>query len=847
MKSSSIAGLLSGLWLAFMPSPSQSASFSGTVVDPERHPLRSVTVAGNVRGRGAITDSLGHFFIVSAEAAPDSPQPGVAQLTHLTFSSVGFAPRRFAVSQLPDTIILSPIYYEGKEITVTANRAKAGVTPVAFENISRDEIMRDYTVGDLPTLLQTSPNLYSYSDAGGGLGYTYTQIRGFDDKRIATYLNGVPLNDPEDQYAYWVDLPDFTSSVSDVQIQRGVGNSLYGDASFGGSINVVSGILGKERMTSVTSGYGEFSSNSKAIGKTTKQTFDYASGLIDGQWAFGGRFSKQKSDGYREQSWVDSWAYHLSLARLDPNMTTELQLFGGPTSLHLAYYGIPRDTPNRRSNPLTYENETDNFNQPHYHLHNTYLLSQNATLYNTLYYIRGRGYFEQYIGDALYSDYNIDSTFTDSLKANGDLIRRQSVAKYQIGWNPRFDLVHSRGSHSLGGSYYFFESDHIGTVEWSENSNRLVLPGHRYYQYYGKKHVASFYAQEYFKITDRLSTQATAQLRYQTYSFNQERFGAFQGYQYDVHWLFLSPRLGFNYLLSDNEESKLNVYTNFALASRTPTDAALYDASDPYITPSFEIDDILLTASGDSAVVFGDPTARSERVYDLEIGSVYRTQKYSFGVNLFRMDFKDEIIPYGGINPSTGQAITVNADGSVRSGIELNGSINLTKPLSLSGSLAFNRYRIKDFVDTIDVYDGTGAFFGQAEVNLNNRRGLGFPDMLGSFVADLHKNSWRLTYRLQMVGKQYLELVNIESLAIEAFTVSSLSAQLTLKNALNIGNLTLSGTIDNLFDLKYERSGYGWNYGVIDPSTGGVTLAGDAEYYVAAERSFYAQLRLELF
>ena len=815
-----------------------AAGLTGQVVDRDGQPIVGVSVVTNVAAIGDITDNDGRFSL--------DDTTGVYRVT---LSSVGYESRQFAVGKIPKQAVLNRTYYRGADITVSASRAEEGVSPVAFENVTRDEIERDYTLGDVPTLLNSTPNLYSWSDGGGKTGYTYTQIRGFDDKRIASYINGVPLNDPEDQYTYWVDMPGFVSSVSDIQVQRGVGNSLYGDASFGGAINVVSSGMDKPRAARVSSGYGEFLDGSNSLGSFYKQTVEYSSGLIDGRWAFTGRFSKQKSDGYRKNSWVDGWAYHFTVARLDPNMTTELQVFGGPMSLHLTYYGTPRDmlAQDRRFNPLTYEDETDNFNQPHFHLHNTIRLSDRSTLRNTLYFIRGDGWYEQYQHGASYIDYNIDTSFTSGAET-GDLVRQQLVAKYQAGWNPRFDIDHDRGRHSLGGSFYYFESEHWGDVLWAQGLSGSIGPRHKYYQYFGKKAVGSIFAQEYYSLTEKLAVQATAQLRYQSYKFDQDAIGAFYGFDYDLDWLFFSPRLGLNYkLINSPGEQEAAIFANFAIASRTPTDAAIYDANDPNVFPSIEIKNVSLTTSGDSVFTFGDPTFRSERVYNAELGSTYRTPRYSFSVNFYWMDFKDEIISYGGVNPSTGRITTVNADGSYRAGIEISADYQIIKALKLSGNFSLNRYRIKDFVDTLDVYDASFNVVGQEVYNFENRTGLAFPEYLGSFVTDYRHNGLRATYRIQLVGKQYMDLLNIDSLAIDPHSVSTVSASYTLGDLFSIGNLTLSGTVSNLFDKKYEQSGYGWNYGYVDNPGASPVILGGAEYYVAAERSFFVEASLELY
>lgn len=826
-------------FLAFPQSRTIAQEITAVVVNPDRNPIPAASIVTDVSGVGTQADEHGQFSLTLRE-----------DVTRITVSSVGYHSRVLLAKNIPDTVVLQPRYYPGENITVTADRARPGVSPISFENVTQDEIQRDYTVGDLPLLLNTTPNFYSFSDGGGQMGYTYTQIRGFDDKRISAYINGVPLNDPEDQYNYWVDLPDFTETVSDVQIQRGVGNSLYGDASFGGSINVVTNVFDQPRRAQVKAGYGEYLSDGASVGKTYKQSVEYSTGLIDGRWAFTGRFSKIRSDGYRIDSWTDAWAYYFALGRLDPDMSTQLMVFGGPQSLRLTFLGIPRSTveTDRRYNPLTYPHETDNFSQPHYHLHNIWQVTEDVTLSNSVYLITGEGHFEQMQNDALYADYNIDTSVTGGVET-GDLVRQQWVDKWQFGWSPRLDIKHRKGNHSIGGSFYYFESDHWGDVTWVEGLTAPIDTRHKYYRYFGKKLVGSLYGQEFYELADRLSTQVTLQLRYQKYDFDQLELGAYAGYDYDVTWLHASPRIGFNYRLIDEPTKRsANVYTNFAIASRTPTDAAIYDASDPYVTPSLEVTSGSLATDAGDDIVFGDPTFDAERVYNLELGGSYRTQRYSFSVNFYWMDFANEIISYGGINPSTGLVGTVNADGSYRAGIELSGKVRASQDITLSGNLSLNRYRIKDFTDTLDVYYlNDPDSVGQHIVTLENRKGLAFPDILANLIADYRIGGLRLTGRVNGVGRQYMEVFNFDSLSIDPYVTASLSASYTIPDFLKAGNLTLSATVDNLFDKRYLTSGYGWNYGWADDPGDTPAIIGEAEYYVAAERSFYTELTWELF
>lgn len=815
-----------------------SGELTGRVTGPDGDGLPSVTVITNLAAVGTTTDADGYFkLIIGAEAQ--------AEISRVTFSSVGYHSRQFEFGSIPETIVLREQYYRGTDILVRGDRAQRGQTPVAFSNFSADQIKRDYTVGEFPLLLATTPNFYSYSDGGAPLGYAYTSIRGFDDKRIATYINGVPLNDPEDQATYFTDLPDFAATVDDIQVQRGIGNSLYGDGSFGGTINVVYSGFSRDRYTKMTFGYGEYTSGGKSVSDIYKQSIEFSSGLIDGRWHYTGRFSKQKTSGYRENSWYRGWAYAFSIGRIDANTTTELYIYGGPMKMHLAYWGASRDaiTANRRGNVLEYENETDNFNQPHYHLHHTWQINDRATLQNTLYYIRGRGFYEQYKEGRSFAEYGIDQSLVDIDTAtgtsfmSGDLVRQQWVHKNQYGWNPTLTIEGDRHDHTLGGSFYYFESDHWGQVVWAQHINGLLPPQHKYYQYYGKKWAGSVYAKTHSRLTEKLSSQVTAQFRYQRYRFDQARLGAFAGHDYTLDWFFFSPRVGLNYAVND----QFSLFTNFAVSSRTPTDASIYDANDPYTLPSLEIESV---NADFTEYQFGDALMKNERVYDFELGGSYRTEKYAFELNLFWMDFRNEIIPQGGLNENTGLAITTNLPRSVHSGIETSATVKPNDWLTLNGNVAYNYNRVKKYVDTLDILDSYWSDVGDVVVDFKNMKLTNFPDLLGNLITDIELGRWRVTNQVRFVGRRYMELANIEALSLNPYVVASLSVQFVTKNFLDLGNLTVALRVDNLADKKYEAAGYGWNNAWDSAPS---VVSGGAEYYVAAERSFYGQLQLEMF
>jgi iron complex outermembrane receptor protein len=791
-------------------------SIEGKIIDENNQPITNVTVMSTNFGTTTQTDLDGKF----------SATPIASGSISLTFSHVGFIPKTIklasGIKNVEITLIAQKHPMDG--ITVTAGRALEGRSPVAFTNMDRETIDRNHDIGEVPALLETTPNLYSWSDAGGGLGYSYLSIRGFDARRVPVYINGVPQNDPEDHALYFVDLPDFAADADNIQVQRGVGNSLYGDPAFGGSINILTSPISDSRQFISELGYGGFLHDGETVGIMRKSSVSYSTGLTNGGWALSGRWIRQFSGGYRQNSWYDGTAYYLSIGRVDPKMITTVNIYGGPMKTHTAWDGIDRATAyfDRRINWYSYDNETDNFNQPHFELHNIYNLSKATTFYNTLYYIRGKGYYEQLrFGESLQA-YNL----SDDPTLTSDLVRRKWVNKYQLGFNSQ--AVHNGNSHtsSLGGSYYFFESDHWGEAIWAEELSLSLLnidDPMPYYEYFGKYHNFSVYGFHSQQIGEKLTLTGNLQLRYLHKDIHQTPIGVYGTQIYDLNWLFLSPRIGINYAANEN----LTPYFSFSIASHEPNDDMIDDADDPDDVPRLALVDTTTVP-----IVFGDPLVDAERVYDFELGANYRSSNLSLDANLFWMEYRNEIVPDGGLNDD-GFPTIGNADRSVHRGLELGWNYSPFPELKIRGNYSFNDNWIKE-------YD---QFVENVTVDTVMHRNVAVPNSpswLANLAIDYTAGSMRLIYRIRGVGRQYVSIDGrhaflndvFEDVSIAPYAISSIKGVFNLGSFLGDGDLTLEGRVDNLFNQRYETYGYRW---------------GDYfAYWPAAERNWFVNLKLAI-
>lgn len=773
-----------------------------------------------------------------------------------------------------DTI--SDTVYETQTIDVDALRGIEGTTPITLENIDRKEIEQYYWMEDLPMFLNGNTSINAYSESGASIGYSYFTIRGFDQRRISILIDGIPQNDPEDHQVYWVDISDLTASVEDIQIQRGIGTALYGSSSIGGVVNIQTLNPFKNRFLKVTGGYGDYNSH--------RYSLDFSSGQINNEYGFYGKFTKTKTDGYRDLSWSDHWSYFLSAQKMFGSKSVlKLTTYGGPIKNHLAYLGVTRDyldgkitgdaRVDRRYNFLDFPNETDNYNQPHYELVFNTQPNKNLYISNTISYIRGEGYFvtnfPTYYG--LDFDYfRLPSFFTtDSNTYNpgyyrrnpdgtlyfepgrgyeivrSDLVTNLYVNNDTYGWFPKMKLTHLKGKGDLvmGGEVRYHKSEHYGEVTFGDALPPGTPDNYQYYFYNGVKNTYSVYANEMYRFTDKLTGMLGLQYVNHKYTVENDKF---KPYNFDVSYNFFTPRVGVNYAIND----MLRVFGNFSIAKREPRLKDIYDAESPYSTPNFRIVD---PANG----IYEDPLIKPEEMFDYELGFGLTLDELKADLNFYMMDFSNEIVNNGQLD-NVGQPIVGNAGKSIHRGIELQLAYQPFKkkfgerslgPLKIEGNLNVSDNYFTEYVEVLGADSLGNIIYGNdysdnqillnpgmiANVSLNYFA----PSGVGAFIT------------MQHIGMQYLDNSENErknpanrnapgyvDKVIEPYTVFNAGLSINLVPLIgkkNFGNvlsqLETNFRVNNLFDVLYE-------------TTGSVDGSGTPYWIPAAERNFYLDIKV---
>jgi iron complex outermembrane receptor protein len=830
-----------------------SYTLRGQVVDADaRRPIADARVRtiGASRGdtRETATDANGEFQLRDLASAK-----GEIEVSRLGYTTVRTAYDVSDTNMLALVIRLQAHALPLPTVEVSATKAVERESPVPFTDLPRAEIQQRYWAQDPPMLLAETPGVYAYSDAGNGVGYSYVKIRGFAQRRVAVTINGIPLNDPESHEVYWVDHPDLLAGTQSVQVQRGVGSALYGASAVGGSVNVDLLSIPRERRISLEAGGGSYG--------TSRFTALYQSGLLDNTYAILGRYSRIVSDGYREQSWSRLWSYQLSVARFDPWITTRLNFYGGPENLHLAYYAVDRSyldgrysgdpDKDRRFNPLTWRNETDNFFEPHYELIQDVKLTERSSLTSSLFYFPGKGYYDDFPygpqsfatrhlpsfyapSDTLYpaTYYQTDSTGAPELQPNGqflvtgsDMTQRLWVRNQHYGWVPRARVNHGKGELTLGGEWREHTGRHWGELTWSQALPPGTEPNHVFYDYTGRVNVISAFAQEAFDIRPDVKATGSLQWRRTRYAIGKDRYN---GYDFDLHYSFLNPRAGVNWNLND----RVSAFASFAYVQVEPILSEIYRADDPTSVPLFgQLDP--------ANHVYEDPLIDPENVRDYEIGVGWKKEGVFGRLSAFYMDFRNEIVPFGQID-ALGNPITGNAARSKHQGMEAEFGYKHASGLELDGNLTWSENRFRDYREFVSA--GVYNDYGGNAIAL-------FPDRMANVTLGYRRGGSRAALTVVETGRQYLdnsednrknpalrEAPGYQHKFAEEHAVLNGALTLDLTNLVGsraLGQRALALDVHgmNLTGLRYETSGY--------------VFAEVPYYYPASKRSVFIALRAE--
>ncbi len=678
------------------------------------------------------------------------------------------------------------------EASVIATRATQ-TTPIAFTNISREQLSRANHGQDIPYLVSMTPSVVSTSDAGAGIGYTSLRIRGVDATRINVTANGIPVNDAESHTVFWVNMPDLASSVKDIQLQRGVGTSTNGAGAFGASMNLQTADFARQPYAEISASGGSF--------RTHKETLRLGTGLLNNHWTFDLRLSNIGTSGYIDRASADLNSFYTQLAYVSNATTARFIAFGGTEETYHAWNYASReemDAYGRRYNSCGYmftdadgvqhfyDDQTDNYTQTNYQLLVDHHFSNQWKANFGLHYTKGDGYYQEYKTDRKLIEYGMQPyEHLGELVKRSDLVRKKAMDNHFAGAVFSLNYNNERLRATLGGAANRYMGDHFGKVLWVKNYIGNLNPNADYYRNDARKDDANIYARGEYLLLPSLTAYADLQYRHIHYTiegtndkYNSWTSDGMQGLDINERFNFFNPKVGLHWKASKH----LQIFASVAQAHKEPT---RNNYTDGYFT---------------------EPP-RAEKLTDYEMGVTYKRPHWHLGANLYWMDYKNQLVLTGELN-EIGEAVSANVPKSYRAGVELQGGVSLPCGFEWTGNLTLSKNRIKNFQETIYGYDDAWNDL-PAEVIHHGDTHIAFsPEIIANNKLSYTYKGWRTELQTQYVGEQYMSNADVDAHKLDAYCVSNLDLSYTFTPKRYAKSISVGVTIYNIFNEEYENNGW---------------------------------------
>lgn len=661
------------------------------------------------------------------------------------------------------------------EVLVSAVRVTSK-TPVTFSNLDKKEIKFRNLGQDIPVLMNYLPSVVTTSDAGNGVGYTGIRVRGSDATRVNVTINGIPYNDSESSGTYFVDMPDFASSVESLQLQRGVGTSTNGAGAFGASLNMLTDGYSKESKGEISSSFGSFN--------TQKNTVKFGTGLMNGHFEIAGRLSTLKSDGYVDRASSDMKSYFLQGTYVGKTTLIKALAFGGNEKTYQSWYGIDSETlaadrtynfagmyTDLNGDIQFYDNQTDNYKQDHYQLHWNEKISKKWNTNLAFHYTKGRGYYEEYQEDQAFADYGL---LPVSGQTSTDLIRQKWLDNDFYGTTFSANYKNEKLDFIFGGGYNKYEGAHFGEVIWARFASQSEL-GDKYYNNFATKTDGNLYAKANYQISTKISLYGDLQLRNVHYKADSPETGLVND-----TFNFFNPKAGLNYIF----DKKSTLYFSFARANREP-----------------------------NRIDYESGAPKPEKLNDYELGWRYVADKVKLNSNFYYMAYKDQLILTGNLD-DVGNPIRSNSEKSYRLGLEVDATISLSEKFIIRPNFTLSANKNIDLAVE-------GKNYGTTDIAYS-------PSIIaGNIFIYKPIKGLQISLLQKYVGEQYMNNIKSSGAKLDSYFVNDLNIGYEIKPKSVFKSIIVAGLINNIFDKKYVSNGYMWDiYPYYYPQAGINILAG---------------------
>ena len=673
-------------------------------------------------------------------------------------------------------------------VVVSASRA-GKQTPVTFTNVGKDALGAANPTNSLPMALNLLPSVVTYNEGGTGLGNSAMTIRGSKGSQINVTLNGITLNDAENQEVFWVNIPALTSLISSVQVQRGLGTSANGAGAFGASLNMNTAFVTPDPRAQIDFSGGSYN--------TFMTTLSGSTGLSEKGFYGSAAYSHGSTDGYIRNAFVQSQSAFVALGWLrGANSLCFTWLMGQQRSgitwdgIDLEQYEKDRtyngagEYYDELGNVYYYPNQTDNYAQHHLQLNYTHSFGSHLSWANTLNYTRGDGYDEYYKVNRKLKNFGVKVPDGGNYPSRSDMIYQKKMDNDLWVFNSNLRYRSERLDLTGGVNLSRYRGGHWGEVLWVKAFGDDAEFQYDWYRHEGVKWDASAFVRAEYKPVDWITAFADLQYRGIRYSFagTDDDWLEFGGKKEDLldyrqYWHFFNPRAGVTAQLGRHK-----LYASAAWGNREPGRS-----------------DIKENVKGEGAPI------RPEKMLDVEAGWQFASQALTLSANLYLMEYWDMLLETGRLS-SSGYALKENVPRSWRRGMELSAAWQAFSWMRLDGNLTLSMNQIRDYTSYVAIDDYSGRTHA---VNYGKTQMLMSPSVIG--MGKVTIRLWRngdLAWDGKYVGKQFIDNSMREEMAIPAYFVSSLS--LSHKFSWNKASLTVSAYVNNLFNHLYYASGWRW-------------------------------------
>ena len=657
---------------------------------------------------------------------------------------------------------------------------------------------------DIPYLLELTPGVVSYSDNGTGMGSTSFRIRGVDPGRTNIRIDGIPLNDAESQSVFWVNIPGLGMMTQRLAIQRGAAGTAFGTAAFGGAVDIYTGYPADHASAYFTGSYGSFNTRHVGLAVSTGTLFNAV--------AFDGQYYRQSGDGYLDRSGSRQQSARLGAGWTGKTYLLKATLLYGEEHSRLSFDGVPYDSleTNRRYNmsgqytdanghTQFYENEMDNYQQTHLHLHYRKQLGGRWALNAALYYTKGLGYYEQYKQRRKLSDYGIPPQNVDGMAYDrSDLIRRKGLDNDFYGTQLSALYIGKRWKINLSSGANRYVGGHTGKIMWVQRNAGGIEYDRLWYDNTGTKNETNLFAKATYNITSSLSAFGDLQYRYvhfKLYGQDDDYFEYPEGFlDMTCVWHFVNPQIGVTFRPNTAHQA----YLSFALLNREPNRSDLKNTEHNRVT--------------------------AETLYDMETGYRFHGKFFTAGVNLYYMHYRDQLVATGRVNDSY-RTIMENAPMSYRAGMELSAGLRFER-VKIEGNLSLSRNKLLDYTNYVYLSDYSAQqeeYFTSVDIAYS-------PSAVGALLVQVEPvKRLQLAITAKYVGKQYYDNTGSADRMLDAYFPVNFNATYTFD--IHPVHCFLQFVANNIFDVRYASSAF-----VYDRTVGadGLTDYQDRRYFPQA-------------